>query len=186
MTIAPLFFLKHIEKKYALKLNGKKSLALILPKAKIKQASFIWNEKVELMGGDFEVEVDPFLWLQSGIWSMRLKGDGARLRFLGDWLKKTGVSEVETTRLRLALQFSNDGIQDIDTVDLVSPNYQLQIHSREVQSLKSSGHNSKIASLPAVARNDLSLRGGEDDEAILDSASPKNILTAHANNTHET
>ncbi len=130
MTAAPIFFLKHIEKKYSLSLQGNKSLALILPKATVKHASFIWSQKVELVDGDFEIEVDPFIWLKSGIWSIRLKGDGARLRFLGDWLKKTGVSEVQTTRLRLALQFSNDDIQDIDTVDLVSPNYQLQIHSR--------------------------------------------------------
>ena len=137
MTASPIFFLKHIEKKYSLELKGQKTLFLILPKAKIKHASFIWNQKVELIEGDFEVEVDPFLWLKSGIWSMHLKGDGARLRFLGDWLRKTGVSEVQTTRLRLALQFSNEGIQDIDTVDLVSPNYQLQIYSRAAGTEKS-------------------------------------------------
>lgn len=130
MIAFPLLFLKHIEKKYAIDFKGKISFSCLAPKIKIKNAAFVWSEKVELKGGDFEVSVDPLVWLQSRIWSMHLKGDGAKLHFLGDWLKKTGVSEVHTTRLRLALQFSNEGIHEIDTIDLVSPNYQLQIQSR--------------------------------------------------------
>lgn len=130
MVFFPLHFLKHVQKKYAIDLKGQMSFSVLKPKLKIKNAAFIWDQKVELKHGNFDVEVDPLIWLRSGIWSMRLSGDGAQLRFLGDWLKKTGVSEVHTTRLRLALQFSNEGIHDIDTVDLVSPNYQLQVHSR--------------------------------------------------------
>ena len=130
MVLFPLFFLKHIENKYEISLKGKKYFSLIQPKITVKGAAFIWKQKVELIEGNFEVEVDPFIWIQSQVWSVRAKGDGARLRFLGDWLQKTGVDEVQATRLRLALQFSKEGIHDIDTVDLVSPGYQFQIHSR--------------------------------------------------------
>ena len=130
MAAFPLLFLKHLEKKYAIDFKGEISFSFFRPKLKIKNAAFVWNQKVELRDGDFEVDVDPLIWLQSRIWSMHLKGDGAKLRFLGDWLTKAGVSEVNTTRLRLALQFSSEGIHEIDTIDLVSPNYQLQIQSR--------------------------------------------------------
>lgn len=130
MVLTPLFFLRHIENKYSLSLKGKKHFSVIQPKLKIKNAAFTWNDKVELVDGDFEVEVDPLVYFRSQIWSVRARGDGARLRFLGDWLKKTGVAEVQATRLRLAVQFSNDGIQDIDTVELVSPHYQFQVQSR--------------------------------------------------------
>ena len=130
MIAFPIFFLKHFENKYSVHLQGKKNFSLIQPKVKINQASLVWNDKIALEKGDFEIEVDPWQWLQTRIWSIRVRGDGAELRFLGDWLRKTGVSEVRTTRLRLAISFSDEGIQDIDTVDLVASNYQLQIHSR--------------------------------------------------------
>lgn len=133
VAVFPLFFLNYLADKYSISLQGKKSFFPFQPKIKIRNASFIWNEKVELQNGDFEVEVNPLRWLQSRVWSIRMKGDGAEMRFLGDWLTKTGIDQIKTTRLRLALEFSNEGISDIQTVDLVAPNYQLQIHSREAK-----------------------------------------------------
>jgi len=130
MVTFPILFLKHFEEKYSVHLLGKKSFSLIRPQVKINQASFVWNDKIALEKGNFEIGVDPWVWLQTRVWSVRVRGDGAKLRFLGEWLRKTGVSEVTATRLRLAISFSNEGIQDIDTVDLVAANYQLQIHSR--------------------------------------------------------
>ena len=133
MVALPFFFIKHFEKKYATHVDGRKTFSLFKPKVKIDQASLVWYQKIALEKGDFEIEVDPRIWLRDRIWAIHAKGDGAQLRFLGDWLRKTGVDKVTTTRLRLALNFSNEGIQDIDTVDLVAPNYQLQIHSHEAK-----------------------------------------------------
>jgi hypothetical protein len=131
MMACPIFFLRHMESKYAFQLKGEKQLSWFWPHAKVQKASFVWDQKVELIDGDFEIEIDPWMWIKHRIWSMRLSGDGARLRFIGDWVRKTGVSEVKTSRLRLKLQFSNEGIHEIDTIDLISPDYKIQIHSRE-------------------------------------------------------
>jgi hypothetical protein len=119
-----------MESRYEIHLRGEKSFSWFAPSVKIKNAAFIWDDQVELVSGDFQVSVDPLIWLRRRIWSMQLTGDGAKLRFLGDWLKKAGVEEVKTTRLRLALDFSDDGIQDIHTVEILAPDYQFQIQSR--------------------------------------------------------
>ncbi|HCM43112.1 MAG TPA: hypothetical protein DIS66_07375 [Candidatus Omnitrophica bacterium] len=133
MSVLPILFIRQIEKKHEIVLKGERNLILIQPRFKVKKASFVWKNRVELVQGDFEIMLDPWAWVSSRLWAMSLQGDGAKLRFLGDWLRKTGVKEVQTTRLRLALDFDDGEIREIRKVEVVSPNYQLQIQSREAR-----------------------------------------------------
>lgn len=130
MAILPISFMHFLETQYQIKISGEKFFLWGQPAISIRNAAFVWQDKVELVQGDFKISLDPIAGFKRRAWSMRLNGDGARLRFLGDWLKKTGVEEVQTKRLRLALDFSAQGIQDIHTVELVAPDYQFQIQSR--------------------------------------------------------
>lgn len=132
MSVLPFLFIRQMEEKYAIKLKGDRATVLWEPRFQIHQASFVWRDRVELIQGDFQIEINPLLWLKSRIWSISLKGDGATLRFLGDWLKKTGVDEVKTERLRLELDFFQGEIHEIHLVEVVSPDYQFQIKSRAV------------------------------------------------------
>jgi len=133
ISVLPVLFIRQIERKHEIVLMGERSPILIQPRFRVKNASFIWKNRVELVQGDFEIKLDPWAWLKSRVWAMSLQGDGSKLRFLGDWLRKTGVKEVQTTRLRLELDFADGEIRDIRQVEVVSPNYQLQIQSREVR-----------------------------------------------------
>ncbi len=105
---------------------------LFTPRFKVKNASFVWNDKVELLQGNFDIQLDPLAWIRDRVWAMSLQGDGSKLRFLGEWLKKTGVSEIQTTKLRLALDFYDGDIREIHQVEVVAPDYQFQIQSRVV------------------------------------------------------
>lgn len=130
MVAVPLLFLKHIEKKYSIVLVGKKTFSFLSPHIKITRAAFIWADKVELVEGDLDVEVNAWEWLTTRIWTMKLVADGAALRFVGDWLKKTGVESVRATRLRVDIDWDDHGIHEIHAVELISPQYQFQIKNR--------------------------------------------------------
>lgn len=132
MSGLPFLFIQQMEKKHAIHLKGERPLILLLPRFKVKKASFVWENRVELVEGDFEIEINPLAWIRSQIWSIKLEGDGAVIRFLGDWKRKTGVSEIKADRLRLALDFDHGDIHEIHHVEVMSPEYQLQIKTREI------------------------------------------------------
>lgn len=132
ISALPVLFIRQMEHKYAIILKGERNLVLFTPRFKVKNASFVWNDKVELLQGNFDIQLDPLAWIRDRVWAMSLQGDGSKLRFLGEWLKKTGVSEIQTTRLRLALDFYDGDIREIHQVEVVAPDYQFQIQSRVV------------------------------------------------------
>lgn len=132
ISALPVLFVRQMEHKYSIVLKGERDRVLFTPRFKVKNASFVWNDKVELLQGNFDIQLDPLAWIRDRVWAMSLQGDGSKLRFLGDWLKKTGVREIQTTKLRLALDFYDGDIREIHQVEVVAPDYQFQIQSRVV------------------------------------------------------
>lgn len=130
-TALPFFFLRFLENKYSVTLSGQKYPAWIEPRIFVKNAAFAWQDRVELLPSDLDVRLDMQAWLKLRKWRVQLKGDGAALKFLGDWRRKTGVEAVKAQTLRLDLDFSAEGISEIRNVELVSPEYKFQIAARE-------------------------------------------------------
>lgn len=96
----------------------------------VRSARFIWKDKVRLDSGRLRVAYDPVSAF-SGRLRVRLYSNDLRIELLGHWAEIQGVRAANVRKLDARLGIGPRGIQEIDFVEILSPEFQFRIKDSE-------------------------------------------------------
>jgi len=120
-----------IQKWAELKIQGQYRPVPFLPRFHIKEASFTWADKVELVSGHLVFYFDPFYFLKFNRIRVQIKSQGVQAKLLGRWAEIQGEEDVLLTSFYADLGFAAKGLDEIYRVSADGPKFQFQVHQAE-------------------------------------------------------
>ncbi len=118
---------RRLQSRLKLKIQGQYAPVLFLPEFKVKNASFRWEDKVELMAGDIRVEYRPLSVFWGDNLCVKVSGAGVKVKLLGSWAAMQGVQDSTVETFEADLGISAKGLKEILGVEIVSPQFQFRI-----------------------------------------------------------
>ena len=122
---------RELEHRMHLKFEGILIPAVFQPAYTLKEAHFLWEDKVLVQSGDLKIQYDPFFFIKGTTLRVRISSTLISAELLGEWQKLQGVRQIHAQRFVADLDFNKKGIEDIYYLDLLSPEFQFRIKKSE-------------------------------------------------------
>jgi hypothetical protein len=97
----------------------------------VEDASFVWEDRVELLSGSVKVEYNPVSVFTGELLRVKITSRGAQVRLIGEWSRTQGVGRAAIDFVNAELGLGRKGIREIDAVDVRSPAFRFEIKNAE-------------------------------------------------------
>jgi hypothetical protein len=116
-----------IQNRLEIRVTGKFTPDFFRTGFQIKNGSFFWKDKVQLVDGQVQVRYDPWtIFSQNGI-RIIVKSDHADIRLLGNWAKWKGVESAHAELLYADFVLGSHRLTAINEIEVRSPSFQFVI-----------------------------------------------------------
>ncbi len=126
------FWVYHeLQSRLKIRMGGKYVPAVFIPSFEVKEGTFTWEDKVQLVNGNFKVTFDPLtLVSQRGI-RVILTGKTSKIKFLGSWALQEGVEDATVDSLIADIILGRRGLAGINEVDVRSQSFQFSLKNAD-------------------------------------------------------
>jgi hypothetical protein len=132
MSLGLNFWVYHeLQARLKIRMGGKYIPALFIPAFEIRQGTFTWEDRVQLVDGNFRVTFDPLtLVSQRGI-RIILKSKASKIRFLGSWALQEGIENATVDSMVADIILGRWGLAGINEVEVRSPSFQFSLKNAD-------------------------------------------------------
>ena len=120
-----------LQHRLGIRVTGNFIPSLFVPNFSMKNASFEWKDKVQLVSGDLKVEYRPLSLLPWKRLRIRLSGKGFHVNLLGSWAKMQGVQNAVVDSFGADFEMDAREIREIYLLDAQSKAFQFHIQQSE-------------------------------------------------------
>ena len=126
------FWVYHeLQSRLKIRMGGKYIPAVFIPSFEVKRGTFTWEDKVQLVDGNFKVTFDPLtLVSQRGI-RIILTGKSSKIKFLGSWALQEGVEDATVDSMIADIILGRRGLAGINEVDVRSQSFQFSLKNAD-------------------------------------------------------
>jgi hypothetical protein len=126
------FWVYHeIQSRLKIRMGGTYVPAIFIPSFEVKQGTFIWEDRVQLVNGNFKVTFDPLtLVSQRGI-RIILTSKASQIRFLGSWALQEGIENATVDFLTADIILDRRGLAGINEVEVRSQSFQFSLKNAD-------------------------------------------------------
>ncbi len=126
------FWVYHeIQSRLKIRLGGTCVPAIFIPSFEVRQGTFIWEDRVQLVDGNFKITFDPLtLVSQRGI-RIILTSNTSKIKFLGSWALQQGVEDATVDSLLADVILGPHGLAGINEVEVRSQSFQFSLKNAD-------------------------------------------------------
>ena len=126
------FWVYHeIQSRLKIRMGGTYVPAIFIPSFEVRQGTFIWEDRVQLVNGNFKVTFDPLtLVSQHGI-RIILTSKASRIKFLGSWALQEGIENATVDSLTADIILGRRGLAGINEVEVQSQSFQFSLKNAD-------------------------------------------------------
>ncbi|HNX69354.1 MAG TPA: hypothetical protein PLL75_03415 [Candidatus Omnitrophota bacterium] len=128
-----------IQKRLEIRMAGICIPAVFVPSFEVRKGSFSWEDKVQLLDGDFKVTFDPLsLVSQRGI-RILVTGRKSRIKFLGSWALQEGIENATVDSMNADIVLGRRGLAGINEIEVLSQSFQFSLKNADKKRSKKTG-----------------------------------------------
>jgi len=132
MSIGLNFWVYHeLQARLKIRMGGTYVPAVFIPSFEVRQGTFIWEDRVQLVDGNFKVTFDPLTVVsQRGI-RIILTSKASKIKFLGTWALQEGVEDATIDSMIADIILGRRGLAGINEVDVRSQSFQFSLKNAD-------------------------------------------------------
>jgi len=124
---------REIQSRLKIRMGGKYVPAIFIPSFEVRQGTFVWDDRVELVDGNFKVTFDPVtLVSQRGI-RIILTSKASKIKFLGSWALQEGIESATVDSMIADIILGRRGLAGINEVEVRSQSFQFSLKNADKQ-----------------------------------------------------
>lgn len=122
------FWVYHeLQSRLKIRMSGKYVPAVFIPSFEVRHGTFTWEDRVQLVDGNFKVTFDPLtLVSQRGI-RIILTSKASKIKLLGGWAQQEGVENAAIDSMIADIILGRQGLTGINEVDVRSQSFQFSL-----------------------------------------------------------
>lgn len=122
---------RELQARLKIQLAGDYIPSLFIPSFEVRQGSFVWDDRVQLVDGNFKVTFDPLTLIsQRGI-RVILKSRASKIRFLGSWALQQGLEAATVDSLVADVVLGRRGLAAVNEVEVKSQTFQFSLKNAD-------------------------------------------------------
>lgn len=132
MSLGLNFWVYHeLQARLKIRMGGKYIPTVFIPSFEVKNGTFVWEDRVQLLDGNFKVTFDPLtLVSQRGI-RIILTSKSSKIKFLGSWALQEGIEDATVDSLLADIVLGRRGLAGINEVEVRSQSFQFSLKNAD-------------------------------------------------------
>lgn len=122
-----------IQKRLKIQVRGYYLPAVFVPSFTVREAGFIWKDRVQLVKGDLHITFDPLSLLSYHGLRILITSKGSQIKLLGGWALQEGMKEASIDSLHADIVLGRHGLAGINGIDVFSPSFQFSLKNADKQ-----------------------------------------------------
>ncbi|MEI7751290.1 MAG: hypothetical protein WCJ71_04270 [Candidatus Omnitrophota bacterium] len=126
------FWVYHeLQSRLKIRMGGTYVPAIFIPSFEVKRGTFTWEDRVQLVDGNFKVTFDPLtLVSQRGI-RIILTSKTSKIKFLGSWALQEGIENATVDSMIADIILGRRGLAGINEVEVKSQSFQFSLKNAD-------------------------------------------------------
>lgn len=120
-----------LQKRLEIRVAGKYVPALFIPSFELRQGSFSWEDRVQLVDGNFKVTFDPLTLLSRRGLRIIVSSRESQIRLLGHWAQQQGIETARVDSMTADVVLGRRGLTGINEVEVRSKNFQFSLKNAD-------------------------------------------------------
>jgi hypothetical protein len=128
------FWVYHeLQSRLKIRMSGSYVPAIFIPSFEVRNGTFYWEDRVQLVNGNFSVTFDPLtLVSQQGI-RIILTSRASQIKLLGSWALQEGVENATIDSMKADIVLGRRGLAGINEVEVKSQSFKFSLKNVDTQ-----------------------------------------------------
>ncbi len=128
-----------LQRRLEIRFAGKYVPVLFIPSFELRQGSFSWEDRVQLVDGNFKVTFDPLTLISQHGLRIIVTSHDSKIKFLGNWALQQGVETATVDSLMADVVLGRHGLSGINEVEVMSKSFQFSLRNADKKERKKPG-----------------------------------------------
>jgi hypothetical protein len=126
------FWVYHeLQSRLKIRMSGSYVPAIFIPSFEVRHGTFVWEDRVRLVNGNFSVTFDPLtLVSQQGI-RIILTSKASQIQLLGSWALQEGIENAIIDSMTADILLGRRGLAGINEVEVKSQSFQFSLKNAD-------------------------------------------------------
>lgn len=120
-----------LQTRLKIRLGGTYVPAVFIPSFEVRHGTFTWEDRVQLVDGNFKVTFDPLTLLSRRGIRIILTSKTSKIKFLGSWALQEGIEHATVDSLLADIILGRHGLAGINEVDVHSQSFQFSLKNAD-------------------------------------------------------
>lgn len=120
-----------LQSRLKIRMGGEYVPAIFIPSFEVRRGTFVWEDKVQLVDGDFKVTFDPLTLISGRGIRIILTSKACKIKFLGSWALQEGIENATVDFMIADIILGRRGLAGINEVEVRSPSFQFSLKNAD-------------------------------------------------------
>ena len=126
------FWVYHeLQSRLKIRLEGDYVPAIFIPSFEVRHGTFIWEDRVQLVDGNFKVTFDPLTLVSRRGIRIILTSKASKIKFLGSWALQEGIEDATVDSLVADVLLGRRGLAGINELEVRSQSFQFSLKNAD-------------------------------------------------------
>ena len=126
------FWVYHeIQSRLKIRMGGTYIPAIFIPSFEVKRGTFVWEDRVQLVDGNFKVTFDPLTLVSGRGIRIILTSKASKIKFLGSWALQEGIENATVDSMIADIVLGRRGLAGINEVEVKSQSFQFSLKNAD-------------------------------------------------------
>jgi hypothetical protein len=132
VSLALNFWVYHeIQSRLKIRMGGDYVPAIFVPSFEVRHGTFLWEDRVQLVNGNFKVTFDPLTLVSRGGIRIILTSKASQIKFLGSWALQEGIENATVDFMKADIVLGRRGLAGINEVEVRSQSFQFSLKNAD-------------------------------------------------------
>jgi hypothetical protein len=118
---------RELQSRLKIRISGDYRPVIFIPSFEVRHGTFTWEDRVQLVDGNFKVTFDPLTLVSRGGIRIILTSKASKIRLLGSWAEQEGVADAAVDSMVADMILGRRGLTGINEVEVRSQSFQFSL-----------------------------------------------------------
>lgn len=120
-----------LQSRLKIRMGGTYVPAIFIPSFEVRRGTFVWEDRVQLVDGNFKVTFDPLTLVSRRGIRIILTGKTSKIKFLGSWALQEGIENATVDSMLADIILGRRGLAGINEVEVKSQSFQFSLKNAD-------------------------------------------------------
>ncbi len=126
------FWVYHeLQSRLKIRMGGTYVPAIFIPSFEVRRGTFTWEDRVQLVNGNFKVTFDPLTLVSRRGIRIILTSKASQIKFLGSWALQEGIEDATVDSMLADIILGRHGLAGINEVEVQSQSFQFSLKNAD-------------------------------------------------------